>query len=83
MNVTRPSVTSTGFPSAWPVRPFSAARVNMTTAVTAAQMIPPTLGEAWCPGEGVLVTVLSRAADGRAVTAAPLFQRDQTDNPMY
>ncbi len=47
MNVTRPSATSAGFPSAGPVRLFSAARGNMTTAGTAVQMNPPTPGEAW------------------------------------
>ena len=47
MKVTWPSVTNTRFPSARPVRTFDAARVNMTTAVTAVQMIPPTPGEAW------------------------------------
>jgi hypothetical protein len=38
--VTRPSVRRTGLPSARPVRALPAASANITTAVTAVQMIP-------------------------------------------
>jgi hypothetical protein len=44
--VTRPSVTSTGLPSAFPVRALPAASANIIAAVTAVQAIPGML----CPG---------------------------------
>ena len=40
IRVTRPSVHSTGLPSARPVRAFPAASANITTAVTAVHTIP-------------------------------------------
>ena len=40
--VTRPSVRSTGFASARPILAFPAASANITTTVTAVQMIPST-----------------------------------------
>jgi hypothetical protein len=45
-SVTRPSVISTGLPSARPVRALPAARTNIAPAVTAVQAIPSRL----CPG---------------------------------
>ena len=43
-SVTRPSVLSTGSPSARPVRALPAASANMAAAVTAVQAMPRTLG---------------------------------------
>ena len=42
ISVTRPSVRSTGLPSARPVRALPAASANITAAVIAVQMIPGT-----------------------------------------
>ena len=42
--VTRPSVRSTGLPSARPVLAFPAASANMATAVIAVHTIPSTEG---------------------------------------
>ena len=53
MNVTLPSASRTGLPSALPVRAFPAARMNMTATVTAVQAIPAGLGWAWCPAARV------------------------------
>lgn len=58
MRVTRPSVISTGLPSARPVRDFPAASANITTAVAAVHAIPTGLG---CAANRVTNTIRLRA----------------------
>ena len=44
---TRPSVASTGLPSAWPVRVLPAASANITAAVTAVHAMPSAECRGW------------------------------------
>jgi hypothetical protein len=60
IRVTRPSVCSTGLPSAAPVRALPTASANIIAAVNAVQMMPGTECRGWYPAASTTVDCTSR-----------------------